>query len=205
MKTCIDKLSVVVLSHLHYDHIADIGILQYAMAGALRTKKVTDRIKVFAPEEPIKIWEQIQADQTKFIPINSLKSIQAAGATVSFCPVTHTIPCYAVKIEYYGRIFVYSADTAYDENLIKFAENADLFICEATISEGSVHTVGKGHMDAKDAGMIARKAQVQTLVLSHLPHDGDFTLMKEIASNAFGKEAFVALEHDSFILKEQNN
>lgn len=194
LKSKAEELSGVILSHLHYDHMGDIGILQYAMAGALRTGRAEEKIKIVAPSEPQVMWEQIQSEQSENIPLEQLPSLTMAGLEIEFHSVNHTIPCYAVKMTYKDKVFVYSGDTTYIESLANFAKNADVFICEATICEGSNHTAGAGHMDAREAALLAKKANVGKLVLTHLPSDGDFQLMKKQASDVFGKEVFLAME-----------
>ncbi|WP_249870406.1 MBL fold metallo-hydrolase [Oceanobacillus saliphilus] len=195
LKTKVENLSGVILSHLHYDHMGDIGVLQYAMAGALRTGRAKEKMKIFAPTEPKEIWNQIQSGQSENVPLNPLKPLRLAGAEIEFLSVNHTIPCYAVKITYKDEVFVYSADTEYIESLIDFAKDADLFVCEATICEGSSHTVGTGHMDAIEAATIAKKANVKKLVLTHLPSDGDFALMRRQATEVFGKKMYLASDY----------
>lgn len=188
------ELSGVVLSHLHDDHIADIGVLQYAMNGALRIGRATKKVKIYSPVEPKTTWEQIQSEQSINLPIEQGKSIEIAGVQIDFFEVEHTIPCYAVKFTYKDTVIVYSADTVYMESLADFAKEANIFICEATICEGSTHTAGAGHMDAKEAALIAKKANVGKLILTHLPSDGDFELMKCQAREVFEGEVYLAME-----------
>ncbi|MFD1037481.1 MBL fold metallo-hydrolase [Virgibacillus byunsanensis] len=196
-----EELSGVILSHLHYDHMSDVGVLQYAVAGALRTGRMSERIKIISPTEPVNKWEQIQSKQSENIPLEQLTSLTMAGAEIEFYAVNHTIPCYAVKITYKNNVFVYSADTTYMDSLAEFAQGANVFICEATNCEGSTHTVGAGHMDAKEAAKIGRKAKVGKLILTHLPSDGDFQLMKRQATEVFGREVYLATENDSITLE----
>lgn len=199
-KTDIKNLSGLILSHLHHDHIADVGVLNYAVFGASRVGKRTTPLNIYAPDEPKNMLEYIQGQSSEVHMIDEHINPSIANIDISFLEVKHTIPCYAVKMEYQGKVFVYSADTEYTEELIEFARGADLFICEATNCEGSDHTVGKGHMDAEEAGNIARKANVKELVLTHLPYDGDYQMMKELASTVFGKEVHLANEKSSYIL-----
>ncbi|WP_156291860.1 MBL fold metallo-hydrolase [Oceanobacillus salinisoli] len=200
LKSRVEQLSGVVLSHLHYDHMADVGILQYAVAGALRNDRMKDKMPIVSPSEPDDKWQEIQSRQSEHKKIEELSAFTMAGAVIEFLAVNHTIPCYAVKITYKDKVFVYSADTTYLESLVNFAKDADLFFCEATICEGSTHTAGPGHMDAKEAALIAKKANVGKLVLTHLPSDGNFELMKTQASDIFGKEVALASEVDSYFL-----
>ena len=144
LKTKTENLNSIILSHLHYDHTADIKILQYAAVGALRNKKMTQKLQIHAPIEPATNWYELQSDVSEFKEINEDVTLLTAGMQVNFQPVSHTIPCYAMRFVYNNKVFVYSADTAYDERLINFAADADLFICEATICPGSNHTVGTG-------------------------------------------------------------
>lgn len=66
-----------------------------------------------------------------------------------------------------GRKIVYSGDTAKCDNLIDHAENADLLIHEATCMHEIIRERG-GHTSARQAGEIAREADVKKLVLTHL-------------------------------------
>lgn len=198
--THVETLSGVILSHLHYDHMADIGILQYAAVGAQRVGSMKQKLQIYAPDQPADMREKLYGPHSDVHTIQAGQSINMAGANIEFLPVRHTIPCFAVKISYKGKTIVYSADTAYFEGLIDFVKEADMFICEATICKGSRHTTGDGHMDATQAGTIANKANVKKLVLTHLPHDGHFDNMRQEAVTAFGRQVYIPNVTDTFIV-----
>ena len=65
---------------------------------------------------------------------------------------------------------------------------ADLLICEATISMGTRHTIGAGHMSDIEAGQSAANGRVKKLCLFHLPSDGDIPFMRIRASSAYDGE-----------------
>lgn len=183
--TSVDKLDGVILSHLHYDHMADIGILQYAAVSAIRNGRMKKKLTLFAPDEPANILNTLYGDHSDIHRIDSNRKIHLAGAEIEFVSVSHTVPCYAVKVTYQGKVLVYSGDTSYCDALVELARDADIFLCEATICEGSVHTTGAGHMSASQAGMIADQAKVKRLVLVHLPGDGNLEFMRQSASETF--------------------
>lgn len=189
--TRVEHLSGVILSHLHYDHMVDINILQYAAVGAIRNKRMNRKLKLFVPDEPSHMLDNLYGPHSDITLIHPALKLRLAGADIEFVPVQHTISCYAVKIAYQGKVLVYSGDTSYCESLIEIAKDADIFLCEATICEGSGHTTGQGHMDAIQAATIAAKANVKKLVLVHLPGDGNFELMKQTASAVFGGPVFL--------------
>ncbi|WP_028591753.1 MBL fold metallo-hydrolase [Paenibacillus massiliensis] len=181
----VEDLSGVILSHLHHDHMADLGVLQYAAAGAIRNARMQHQLKLFAPSEPVSMHQSLYGEHTEVHAIDPFVKIRLAGAEIEFVPVEHTIMCYAIRITYGGKVLVYSGDTSYCDSLIELARDADIFLCEATICEGSVHTSGQGHMNALQAGTIAGMANVKQLVLVHLPSDGNLELMRQEARRVF--------------------
>ncbi|MCK4521013.1 MAG: ribonuclease Z [Nanoarchaeota archaeon] len=73
--------------------------------------------------------------------------------------------CYVVE----GKKITYIADTLQCKNAYKLAENSDLMICEATYASAMGEKVEERfHMSAKQAGLIANKANVNELILTHL-------------------------------------
>jgi ribonuclease BN (tRNA processing enzyme) len=196
----VESLSGVILTHLHYDHMADVGILQYAAIGALRTGLRQSPLPIYAPAEPSDIWNTLQGSHSELTSVTESVVLQLSGAKITFCPVKHTIPCYAVKIAVQDKVMVYSADTEYCEPLIDFAKDADIFLCESTICKGSLHTTGKGHMDSTEAATIARKANVKQLVLTHLPHDGNFEYMKRVAMKIYDGPVYLPNFMSEFML-----
>jgi ribonuclease Z len=69
-----------------------------------------------------------------------------------------------------GKKIAFILDTLYNEKCIKIAKDADILISEATFldSEHSDKAKERGHLTAKQAGIIARKAKCKELYLLHL-------------------------------------
>lgn len=66
-----------------------------------------------------------------------------------------------------GRKMVYSGDTAKCDAMIENAKNADLLIHEATVTHDLIED-RKGHTSAKQAAEIAKEADAEQLVLTHI-------------------------------------
>jgi ribonuclease Z len=67
-----------------------------------------------------------------------------------------------------GKKVTFIADTVLCNNCINLAEDADLLICEATYADDLEDKAGKyKHLTAKHAGLVANKANVKKLVLTH--------------------------------------
>ena len=87
------------------------------------------------------------------------KTIEFNGQTVKPQDVIETIP---------GRKIAYTGDTKYDENVIKYAKDADLLIHDSTFASNKDDVDEIGHSTSKDAATIAKKAKVKQLVLTHI-------------------------------------
>ena len=68
-----------------------------------------------------------------------------------------------------GLKITYTTDTRPTESIVQNAENADLFICEGMYGEGDKQkkAVENKHMTFKEAALLARKAAVKELWLTH--------------------------------------
>jgi len=98
-----------------------------------------------------------------------------------------TIEPNEVVEEVSGRKVVYSGDTAKCQSTIENAADADLLIHEATC-ENEIISDRKGHTSAKQAAEIAKEAEVDRLVLTHISRryrgKGERELLQE-AENIF--------------------
>ena len=65
-----------------------------------------------------------------------------------------------------GKKICFILDTYYDKKLIKIAKDSDLLISESTWLEKD-KLIDKEHLSAKDAGLLAKRAKVKKLILTH--------------------------------------
>ena len=65
-----------------------------------------------------------------------------------------------------GKKICFILDTYYDKNLIKIAKDSDLLISESTWLEKD-KLIDKEHLSAKDASLLAKRAKVKKLILTH--------------------------------------
>ena len=99
-----------------------------------------------------------------------------------------------------GRKVVISSDTKPLERMIEFARNADVLIHDSTYSE--VHSdkaIRNYHSTAKAAAMIAKKANVRLLILTHFSAryenvDSLIAEAKSIFPNVIAAEDFLKIE-----------
>jgi ribonuclease BN (tRNA processing enzyme) len=168
LKLRVQDIDAVVLSHLHADHMGDVLTLRYALEVAKKLGWRSAPLRVYLPAEPTAEAEMITSHpliDARIITDGMRANI--CGMNVRFALMPHSVPSYAMAFEAGGRKFVYSGDTRDNENIIKFAENADLLLMEAALLSKDM-TPAAQHISARDAGRIARDAGVKRLLITHI-------------------------------------
>lgn len=192
------EIDAVFVSHLHSDHVLELGPL-------LHTAWTTGRkapVAVFGPEGTEAYLDGFMAsmaydnairvaDEGR-VPLESLVDFRriCPGFSAGIGPVSVTAlkvdhppvtECYALRFEAGGKAVAFSADTAHFPPLAEFARDADVLVHEAMLTdaiEPLVARTGGGeklrrhlwasHTAAADAGRIAAEAGVGHLCLNHL-------------------------------------
>jgi len=167
----IGAVDAILLTHLHCDHMLDactyVVVRRYAPGGPLPPLPVyappgaAERISAAysAESEPVDDVYTFYGLQPGTFPIGPF--------TVTADRVNHPIETYGVRVEHNGRVLAYSSDTAPCEALVRLAQGADLFLCEASYLDGVANPPDL-HLTGGEAGEAATKADVGTLLLTHL-------------------------------------
>ena len=168
----------IIISHLHGDHYGELLSLAQTSLVFKRLGFINERIKVYIPEGDKDEFGNNLIDYDflisleknsfmKFIPYKEAKVIQFDGLNISFNRNPHQIITHSIKLESDDATLVYSSDTGFVGNTLeRFAKNANLLICESTFLKGQ-QKLEDYHLYAREAGMIARSANVDKLLLTH--------------------------------------
>ncbi|MER9585984.1 MBL fold metallo-hydrolase [Mesorhizobium sp. M0276] len=191
-------LDLVFITHLHSDHMLELGPLVHtAWTAGLATP-----VEVFGPpgtghywrrfcqslefDIEIRIVDEGRPDIRELVSIVEFGEGHVAeqgGLKISALRVEHppVTDCFALRFEHGGKSVVFSADTAFFPPLADFARGADILVHEAMLEDGIERLVAKtgnggrlrehllaSHSFAEEAGHIARDAGVTSLVLNHL-------------------------------------
>jgi ribonuclease BN (tRNA processing enzyme) len=190
-------LELIFVTHLHSDHVLELGGLVHTAW----TAGLSSLVRVFGPVGTSALWNHFmksmefdirtRIDDEGRPDLRSLVAVDEFGAgeicrvgelTVSALRVEHppVAECYALRFEGGGSV-VFSADTAFFPPLAAFAAGADILVHEAMLEKGIDRLVTRtangarlrqhllaSHTLAADAGRIAAEAGVKRLVLNHL-------------------------------------
>ncbi len=190
--TKIEELDAVVLSHYHHDHVADIGPLQYARLIKHYLKNGLKPLPIYAHREDLEGFSKLEYKNiTKAIAYQPDEPTIIGPFHLTFMKTKHPATCYAMRISAGNTNVVFTADSSYIDDFIPFSMNADLLICECNLY-GNQDGGSMGHMTSLEAGMIAKEANIKSLLLTHLPHYGNHEDLITQAKTAFNGDINLA-------------
>lgn len=206
------------------------------------TEEIVDALldRVFASDIVIRMADEGRSEPHDWVQAHNIVIPESAGAcavenrhpemepfeiyrdelvTISTILVDHRLcfPAFAYRIDSrYGSVVV-SGDTAYSENCIKLAKNADLLLHEVIDLPGILNTFPDGptrdgievhlresHTPYSEVGLVAQRAGVKSLVLHHIvpntPGTADLAAMERTAQADFDGHVAIAEDNDVFHL-----
>lgn len=164
-----EKIAAVTLSHLHHDHISDMGVFNYYLEYLTKHDKFRGRIPCYVPpaEEGVAQLER-QYPYFRFIGVKEGGNYTFAGVKAEFMRLNHGTTNYGVRLTdtANGRKLVYSGDTNVCANLDELLSDCDLWLGGAPFI-GKEYAKDGGHLGAELMEALATKHGVKAL-LSHL-------------------------------------
>ncbi len=164
-----DDLDAIIASHLHFDHMADLLVLQYGLGTKMLLEGGGEQVPLYLPATPehvVALLDHQAVFAHSFIEDGQL--VQLGALTITFARMEHSAESYAVTVMGDGKKLVYSGDTLPNPRLVEAAQGADLFLCEATALAGAQRSKEVfPHMSAREAAEAAREAGVGRLLLTH--------------------------------------
>ena len=174
-------VGAVLISHLHSDHTIDLVPFRYGLKYIPGGRG--SRVPLWLPPGGVEFLNRLEDvfasgpergepffdGEFSIAEYSPDQAIDVGPFHVAFTPTTHFIPCWAMRIECAGRSIVYLADTNYQEGLAKFAADADLLVCEATMPPQPPDAPkSDGHLTGAEAGKLAELSRAKHLLLTHI-------------------------------------
>ena len=219
-----DQIKAVFITHLHSDHISDLADL-HLMTWVSKPPDKKSKLYVYGPlgidavtagfelSHKLDYIYRNRHHGDEIMPLNNAgyvskvfnegnvlkfsdSELEVRPFTVMHSPVE---PSFGLRFDYKGRSVVISGDTIPNDNVIKFASNADILIHEAqsnylvdlardeldrndSFLSKIMSDIKTYHTTPKDAARVAKKAEVSHLILNHLSPAPDSYVAKKFFS-----------------------
>lgn len=196
------RISDVVVTHFHPDHVAALPLLLMDMWLLGRRHALDIYGPLHAVERLDAMMGLYESERWPvFFPLIFHPIPNVEGQTLLECdtlrliasPVKHLIPTIGLRFEnpHTGGSAAYSSDTEPCAQLVRLGQR-----CEILIHEATGH--GPGHSSAAQAGEVARRAEAGELLLIHYPPERADTLAAEAGQHFNG---LVRLAEDWMVIE----
>lgn len=189
LKANLFEIEHIFYTHLHNDHINDLGaIIWSSNYGGTRKKHLNlYGPKGFKQYYKILLKKLLRIKKLNFnINVNELKNseIKINNIIIKTRQIKHssTTKSIAYRIEHKNKVLVYTGDTEYCDETTEISENAYVLVTECSFPNNKK---SEGHLTPYLAGKLASKANVKHLVLTHFYPEVLKTSIKKDCSKEF--------------------
>jgi ribonuclease BN (tRNA processing enzyme) len=170
-------IDVIVLTHFHVDHTADLSTFLFASNYDVKVR--TKELSVVGGDGLHDFYRGLLAVYPWLLPRSyeiSLRemakgTLNKGGLVITTAQMEHNKESIGVRFEERKSV-TFSGDTDYTKNLIKLASGTDLLIAECSFPERKVD----GHLNLEILQKIVDEANPKRVLISHLyPEWDDFS------------------------------
>jgi ribonuclease BN (tRNA processing enzyme) len=191
-----EDLDAVVITHMHPDHCADLFALR--------------NLLYHLDAEPIPLWLPTGAEemlkgmaqslelgdgyfQRSFL-LNSYdpgEKVDLLGVEARTHPTVHPIPTALLDIRAAGRRLVYTADTAWFDELPALCRGSDLLVAECTNHPVANRPEERWHLGVEDLARLMRESSPEKLLVVHYESAGGPSLRAKLVDRLGSSESVV--------------
>jgi ribonuclease BN (tRNA processing enzyme) len=173
-----DRLTAVIVGHMHADHFIDLSALRYRFPWGGRSDA---RVPVLLPPGGQARFDELAGvvseragffddafDVREYDPTTSER---IGDLEIAYVAGRHYVPAWGVSLtEPGGRRIVYGGDSGPNPELVAGARDADLLICEATLgTPADDDPAVRGHLTLDEALEHGRAARARRILITHYP------------------------------------
>jgi ribonuclease Z len=174
----LESVRHVFVTHRHFDHAGGLAPLLVSLI------PLGEEITVHATPETLEALHELLVitipgvedwlgDRLRWNVLYPGKPVEVEDVELTPFEVDHGLECVGFRVQRGDFSLVYSADTRPCENVVEYAEGADVLIHEAySLGNEAEQAHLFGHSTAAEAGEIAARAGAGRLILTHFRSSG---------------------------------
>jgi ribonuclease Z len=162
-----EKPVYILLSHLHYDHIAGLhGLSKMPFHSGLHIigRHGTAELLGRYIDSPFTFPLRDLPYHANIDDLESITPILPFG--LSYLPLMHSDPCVGYRIIIENKTIAFCTDTGYCDNAVSIAKNSDVLITECSHVSGEEESSWP-HLNPESAARIAAESGTKKLFLTH--------------------------------------
>lgn len=164
-------IDVICYTHLHCDHISELGPILFAMRNMSRPRR-KDCLIIGPPglsahyQRLLDLYDGTLDPAGYNVLIKEMREgeMRRPEATIRTIPMEHTASSIGYRFEAGGRSFSFSGDTGYCPAAVELGRGCGLLALECSFPDGMEV---EGHLTPRLAGRIAAAAVCRRLLLTH--------------------------------------
>lgn len=163
----------IFITHFHLDHCGDLP--NFLFKCNLPFIDPPQKLTITGPKGTFNLWRGLYKTWGKNVTGRrfnlQLEEIKPGIYNYPFFkimafPVKHNEESLGYKLIINNKVILYTGDTEWDEDIIKYAQNSDIGFIECS----SVLEPIQNHLTAEQLGKLASALNINTVVPVHLPH-----------------------------------
>ena len=160
--TAPESMTALLLSHWHYDHVADVPVLMY------RLEALKSVLPVYGPADPDSpVYRLVTSSSVfSFTEVVPGQELEFSDVSVRVVDARHPVPAVGWRFSCSGRSFGYTGDTNTLPSLAKDFHGCNTLLADSLFPHTD-WSVQKPHLSAKLAAVLAEEAGAGRLILTH--------------------------------------
>lgn len=175
-----EKVNAIFISHLHYDHIADLGVYNYYLESKAKKGEFFGKIKLLVKNDESAVYRAIEGLNYFEIVQYGSEAVNLCNLELSFYTMKHPVLSHAVVVKSGQKKFGYLADGNISKNLEAVIKECDLTVAHAPFlkDQGGEE---KPHATAYGIALLAKKYNRKVLISHFVPDSNLKELEGEIS------------------------
>lgn len=170
------RINEILITHLHIDHIADLVPLLWASRYAPGEAARQLPLRIIGPPGICEWYANLARAHGEWmlnLPFRMVVEEKAQAqwkwrdCRIETLPMYHSVPVNGYRLTRQGRVFVFTGDTGYGENVVRLARKADLLLIECSFPQRDDEEMDT-HLMPATVGQIASESRARSVLLTHM-------------------------------------